>query len=118
MEAGPQFSNEIYSAAATGRTRELRRLCTGKPKRVLDGKNPGGVTSLLVAVRQGYDKCAKVLIDAGADINMADPEGHTPLMIATICGYESTVKLLIDAGADVNLKDNHGLAAIDYSVLV
>ena len=39
----------------------------------------GSMTPLLFATREGCTECAKVLVDAGADLNAADPDGITPL---------------------------------------
>lgn len=47
-------------------------------------------------------KTAKLLIDAGADINIQDDEGLTPLHLACRSNNYELVKLLIDKGANVN----------------
>ncbi|MDH3635359.1 MAG: ankyrin repeat domain-containing protein [Gammaproteobacteria bacterium] len=41
----------------------------------------------------------KALVDAGADVNLADGSGSTPLQLARRRGYQSMVKILLDAGA-------------------
>ena len=45
---------------------------------------------------------AKLLIDAGADVNAKNNDGKTPLHK---CNDADIAKLLIDAGADVNAKN-------------
>jgi ankyrin repeat protein len=53
----------------------------------------------------------KLLIDAGADVNVADKYGRTPLYWASRNGFNGCaecVKYHIDAGADVNIADKDG----------
>ena len=44
--------------------------------------NKGGFTSLLYAAREGCVECARNLIAAKADLDLADPDGVTPLNMA------------------------------------
>ena len=62
----------------------------------------GSMTPLLFATRESCLECAKVLVDAGADLNTADPDGITPLISALINGHYDVAGFLIDKGADVN----------------
>jgi ankyrin repeat protein len=77
----------------------------------------GGLTPLTFAARQGCVDCEKVLLDAGADINVLDPELRTPLVEAMINGHYDAAALLIERGADVNAADQVGrtplYAAVD-----
>lgn len=45
---------------------------------------------------------ARILLDAGVDINAADCEGHTALTLAMSLERKSLVELLIDRGADLD----------------
>ena len=52
----------------------------------------------------GNEKCAAVLIEANADVNLAATnDGETPLLAAAFGGYKKCVAMLIEANADVNL---------------
>eukprot|EP00775_Hariotina_reticulata_P006713 gene6713-6934_t len=56
----------------------------------------------------GNMKCVKLLIDAGADLDLQDKEGYTPLHMA--CGYMQTgaMTALLESGADPLIKDKQG----------
>ena len=69
---------------------------------------PGGMTPLLYAARDGSFDAARVLIEAGADLNAADPNGMTPLMMAITNGKSPVAQLLVDKGADVRAADWYG----------
>ena len=44
----------------------------------------------------GHDNVVNMLIDAQADVNLANDKGHTPLMLAASCGNESVCEFLKD----------------------
>ncbi|CAH0049287.1 unnamed protein product [Clonostachys solani] len=69
-----------------------------------------GYTPLCIAVDQGYIAVARVLLEAGADVNVRDIEeiGRTPLIWASSHGHLELAKLLVDNGADISLPDKLG----------
>ena len=69
---------------------------------------PGGMTPLLYAARDGSLDAARVLLEAGANLNAADPNGMTPLMMAITNGKIGVAQLLVDKGADVRAADWYG----------
>ena len=54
----------------------------------------------------GHDAVVRLLLDAGADKDLADNYGVTPLIIAAAVGHDAVVRTLLNAGADKNLADN------------
>ena len=72
----------------------------------------GGFTALLFAARGGFTECAKILLDHGADVKVADPDGTTALLLAIINGHYDTAALLLERKADPNAADNMGRAAL------
>ena len=60
---------------------------------------PSGITALVCAVEMKDAETVKLLIEAGADLDMADNSGKTPLMRAQSKQAEEIMKLLTDAGA-------------------
>ena len=53
-----------------------------------------------------------MLLNAGADVSIADANGRTPLMVATRNCELRLVNTLLHAGADVNARDNYGNTAL------
>ena len=65
---------------------------------------------------KGHEETAKVLIEAGAALNLQDEDGCTALMEASIWGHIDTIRLLIERGADVNVRGQAGVSAIQRAI--
>ena len=63
-----------------------------------------GETALMRAVKYGNEEIAKVLIEAGADVNTEANWEGTALKMAVERGQMAVTQALIDAGADVNAR--------------
>ena len=61
----------------------------------MNKKNNVGTTPLMEAAIRGETECAKLLIDAGADLSLRDNKGFTALELAKMHGAgEEMVRLL------------------------
>ena len=58
---------------------------------------------------------AKILLEANAQVNVADKVGCTPLHWAAQQKSPELLKLLLDKGADPAAKDHRGLTAHDVT---
>ncbi len=95
------------------------RQVTGEPRRMY--RPFGGLTPLMMAARSGCLDCTKALVEAGADIDLADPKNVTPLFLAVDNLHFDTAKYLIEAGANPNKWDWLGrtplYSAVDVNTL-
>jgi ankyrin repeat protein len=93
--------NEIGICIPRGGNRSFNRGAEREP----DG---GELTSLVYAARSGVLDAARVLLNAGADVNQLTRYGWSPLLAATQNRNYEMGKFLIEQGADVNLANKGG----------
>jgi ankyrin repeat protein len=96
----------LMYAAEGGHAAVIRELlAAGADLRVRDRfvspDDGGGETALEYAIRARNHEAARLLLDAGADIN-AMGGGYTPLMIAVRKRDQPLVRFLLELGADPN----------------
>jgi ankyrin repeat protein len=73
-------------------------------------------TLLHYAIRYRELEIARMLIGAGADVNMQDDDrGMAPLHWAASDGLEEFAQMLIGAGADVNMQDKIGQTSLHWA---
>jgi len=72
-----------------------------------DANAPGkdGTPALHWVVRVDDLDTARLLIQAGANVKLADRYGVTPIYLAASNGNAAMIKLLLDSGADANTVD-------------
>jgi len=76
----------------------------------------GGDTALMFAARVGDAGSAKLLVDAGANVNDADAWGVTATAVAAHAGFADLVELLLARGADPNAADA-GFTALHAAIM-
>jgi len=76
----------------------------GPPKK----KDGGGLTPLVYAAREDCLECARILLNAGADVNQRTHYGWTALLTATQNRHYKLAAFLLDHGANPNLANNGG----------
>lgn len=92
----------LIAAAHLGHVEVVRVLiAAGAP---LDHVNNLGWTALIESIVLGdggrrHTETLRALVEAGANVNLADREGRTPRTLAQGRGYEGMVRLLEQAGA-------------------
>jgi uncharacterized protein len=81
---------------------------SGRPNRQAREPDGGELTSLVYAARAGSIDAARVLLDAGADVNQTTRYGWSPLLAATQNRNYRLGLFLVERGADVNLANKGG----------
>lgn len=88
---------------------------------LLDGGEPLDEYALVAAAGHGHTSTVRVLLDAGADVDV--PHSWTPLMAAAQCGWHETVTALLEAGANVSLRSSDedpllpGMTALEIALV-
>jgi ankyrin repeat protein len=75
-----------------------------------------GNSALMGVAFKGYVPIAKMLIEAGANVNLRNAAGQTALMMASLFGQSTIVDMLLAAGADTQTVDaagNHAASLAD-----
>jgi ankyrin repeat protein len=100
---------QLCQAAAEGKTSRVKAL-------LLLGGNPNGFnttyTPLHFAARYGQEDTARILLDAGADVNETGFWHQTPLMETIYVQDLETAKLLLARGGSVTSLDAYGRSAV------
>ena len=68
----------------------------------------GALTPLVFAARENCLECAKILLDAHADVNQTTKYGWSPLLTATQNRHYQLGSFLLDHGAKPNISNNGG----------
>jgi uncharacterized protein len=72
----------------------------------------GGMTALLYAAREGHQRAASALVEAGADVNQVSGDKFSPLVMSIINGHLDLAKYLLDHGANPNVATETGITAL------
>ena len=84
----------------------------------LDVTDKKGDTALIKAIREGHtEKIVSMLLESGANPNIAGEYGLTALMYAAGRGHTEIVRMLLEAGADPKITDIGGQDALYHAAL-
>src|SRR5262249_391916 len=80
----------------------------GLPDRGRRAEALGGMTPLLYAARDGRLEEARLLVAAGANVELAEANGIRPLLMATLNNHLDVARVLLANGAKPNADDFWG----------
>lgn len=98
---------DIHTAVVTDNLEALKQHIAAGTN--LNEKDPfGGSSPLISAAVFGKPEAARLLIDAGADINFQNNDGSTALHTSAFFCHPDIVKMLLDKNADKTIKNKYG----------
>ncbi len=104
LDAGAEGGDEMYVAAKRGAEDGLKgvRMLLASGMSATKRQVSGGESPLAVAVRQGDLEIVKVLVEAGAPIDVVDRTGQKSYLVAVAKLDYPMVEYLLDQGAQVD----------------
>jgi ankyrin repeat protein len=103
---------DIHTAVVTDNQSAIKQHIAAGSN--LNEKDPyGGSSPLISSALFGKTEIAKLLIDAGADINFQNNEGSTALHTAAFFCRPEIAKMLLDKKADKTIRNTYGSTAYE-----
>lgn len=108
--------NSIFTAVKNGHEACLKMMLIERGSNINDvSESKYGNTPLHIAAHHGNDVCLKMLIDAGANLDITDISGGTPLHRAVLNGHDICVQMLVEAGATLDVIDDTEWVPLHYA---
>ncbi len=103
---------DIHTAVVSGNVDAIKQHIAAGTN--INEKDPyGGSSPLISASLFGKTEIAKMLIDAGADINVQNNDGSTALHTSAFFCRPEIVKILLDKKADKAIRNNYKSTAYE-----
>ena len=113
IDSGSKFFTALHAAAVQEDDRCLRQLLSRKPNLDVFPPTTGNAdksllsgTPLQIASLAGCNRNARLLVEAGADLNIVTGKHGTALQAAALKGDSGLVELLLAHGARIDVMDN------------
>lgn len=107
---------DLHTAVISDNTEAVKQhIAAGSDLNVRDPF--GGSSPLISAAVFGKTEMAKILIDAGVDLNFQNTDGSTALHTAAFFCRPEIVQLLLDKQVDRTIKNKYGATAYDNVAL-
>jgi uncharacterized protein len=118
-----EYKADIHARSRTGAAPARKMPCAGQtgcgshgdgivrgglPEQGYRPPIPGDMNALMFAAREGHIDAARLLLDAGSDVNAVDKNEITPLFMAISNNRIPMARFLIDRGANINATDWYG----------
>jgi uncharacterized protein len=105
-----------FVPSASGRGFEGTPAVVPKPNQTTEEFASGWMTPLMFAARENDLASARVLVQAGADVNAIGGDGKDPLGLALFNGSYDVASLLIESHANVNHADAQRFTPLFWAV--
>ena len=80
-----------------------------------NSRNREGKTALFLGIEKNHIAIVRMMLAAGADVNLASLQKVTPLIAAAYAGNSEIVSLLLDKGAKLEEEDRLHKSALVYA---
>mgnify|MGYP006138034905 CR=1 FL=1 len=107
----PDVLRRLVHQAEQGQAEQLKATLAAAPGSAVDWTDAHGFTPLMHACTEGHVAVVRVLLDAGATVDICNPQRETGLHLVASIGYIDLVRLLVEHGANTSLKTATGLTA-------
>lgn len=113
----PATAGEIHQAITEGNTARVAELLRGDPDLAVAVDENDRFLSLPLhtAANMGNVEIARLLVNAGSEIDCWDSDESTPLQCAAVRRHAEMTEYLIFKGADVNFRDRNGAYALSFA---
>lgn len=101
-------TRELWRIAESGSITELETVL---PRADINARNEHGMTALMRAAYHGRVEMVRVLLEHGADPNLARNDNFTALSLAAFFGHAEIVKTLMRHGANADVATRFGTSA-------
>jgi ankyrin repeat protein/L-ascorbate metabolism protein UlaG (beta-lactamase superfamily) len=113
----PVVAGEIHQAVEAGDITLVKQVLKKNPKAIFErADNQFKELPIHFAATTGNVEIARLLLDAGADIDAGDCDNSTALGIAAMRKHGEMVAFLIEQGADVNKRDRKADCPLSFAV--
>jgi ankyrin repeat protein len=111
----PDDELDVFHAAAFARTERMRQILAGDPA-ASGAWSPDGFTALHLAAFSDADEAARLLVEAGADLEARSRHetiiGVRPLNTCAFAHAQGVARVLLEAGADPNGEGEQGFTPL------
>ncbi|ALG86601.1 ankyrin [Gordonia phthalatica] len=106
----PSLNGPLQQAAAANDAARVRELLARGAE--IESRGHQGRTPLVTATKNRAVDAARVLIDAGADVNAKDDIQDSAYLYAGAEGYDAILRMTLDHGADLKSVNRYGGTAL------
>ena len=111
------MAGEFHEAVTAGDAARVKEMLRQDPDLVSlpDENDQFLAPPLCLAAIAGDIEMARILLDAGADVDLGDVDESTPLHVAALNRHPEMVTFLLEKGADINRRDKNGGYALSFA---